>query len=89
MEEAEGREEIAVMAGSHVPTGMNELARDGSSACSVLGAALEDAGNPVKVEKKKGNLLERLGRGHDDEIGMSGQDTEITQRESREGKRET
>lgn len=54
------------MVGSHVPTGMNELARDGSSAYSVLGAALEDAGNPVQVEKKKGDLLERLGRGHDD-----------------------
>lgn len=56
---------------------------------TVLDAAKEDAENPVKAEEKKGSLLERfLGRGRDDEVGLSGQDVKAIQRESGEGKRE-
>ena len=43
----------------------------------------------MRVEKKKGSLLNRmLGRGRDDEVGLSGQDEKAIQRESGDGKRE-
>lgn len=70
-------------------TCVSELAEFGESAYDVLGAAEKDAENPVKFEKKKRSLLGRLlGRGHEDEVGLSGQDVKATLREGGEGERE-